>query len=39
MPLTLTPCDSLGCELEWVWTQLKAKLVGTAGRDVLNQVI
>lgn len=22
-----SPCDSLGCELDWVWNQLKDKLV------------
>lgn len=39
MPLTLTPCDSLDCELEWIRKQRKDKLVGTAVRDVLGQVI
>lgn len=27
---------NLGCELAWIWNQLKHKLIGTAMRDFLD---
>lgn len=38
-PLTLTACGSHGCELDWIWNQLKDKLVGTPVREILIRLL